>query len=327
MPQKINTPLTELLNIDFPIIVAPMFLVSNVKMVQEAIKNGVTAAIPALNYRTDEEFRAALKEIRDTVGGPFGINLIVNKSNVYFKRQLKSCCDYGVDFIVTSLGSPEETIKEAHKNGMKVFCDVVNLEYAKKVVDLGCDALVGVNAEAGGHRGDISGTQLISMLNTLGVPVISAGGVGDGKGIKKMLDAGAAGLQIGSPFIACNEAPVSQEYKQACVDYGKNDIVDTTKISGSRCTVINTPYVQKVGTDQNWLEARLSKNKTLKKYVKMLTMYKGMKAVEKAAFSATYKTMWCAGPSIEYTKKIEPLGNIINRMKVEYFEEVAVLKK
>ena len=125
---------------------------------------------------------------------------------------------------------------------------------------------------------------------------------------------------MGSPFIATTEAPVSDEYKQACVDYGAKDIVLTTKISGSPCTVINTPYVQKIGTQQNAFERILSKNKRLKKYVKMLTYSKGMKSVEKAAFSATYKTVWCAGPSIEYTKSIESVSTIIERLKREYKE-------
>ena len=78
------------------------------------------------------------------------------------------------------------------------------------------------------------------------------------------IDLGFSGVSIGSPFIACEEADISTEYKQACVDYGKEDIVISTKISGSPCTVINTPYVQKIGTQQNWLERILSNNKKLK---------------------------------------------------------------
>ena len=77
--EPIKTELTEMLGIKYPIIIAPMFLVSNTTMVIEAVKAGITGAIPALNYRTNEEFSAALKEIRSQVSGPIGINLIVNK--------------------------------------------------------------------------------------------------------------------------------------------------------------------------------------------------------------------------------------------------------
>ena len=72
--------------------------------------------------------------------------------------------------------------------------------------------------------------------------------------------------------------------------------------------------MQKVGTKQNWIESILSKNKRLKKWVKMLTFLKGMKAVEKAAFSSTYKSVWCAGPSIEHTKKVLPVKEIVNKL-------------
>lgn len=320
--ETIKTPLTELLNIKYPIILAPMFLVSNEEMSIAAIKAGIAPCIPALNWRTDEEMRTGIQKIRNEANGPIGINLIVNKSNIHYKRQLATCADLKVDFIITSLGSPEEVINICKPLGIKVFCDVVDVNYAKKVEDLGADAVIAVNKEAGGHAGPMMSTELIPLLKeNVSIPVISAGGVGDGAGIwKRINEDGAIGVSMGSIFIATPEAPVSEDYKQACVDYGADDIVLTTKISGSPCTVINTPYVQKVGTQQNWFERLLSKNKKLKKYVKMLTFYKGMKSVEKAAFSSTYQTVWCAGPSIEYTKAIEPVETIVNRLITEYHQ-------
>ena len=85
--------LCEMLNIDFPVIMAPMFLVSNEEMTIQAIRNGITGAIPALNYRTVEELRSAIRRIKQEVDGPFGINLIVNKSNFLYKEQLRVCCE------------------------------------------------------------------------------------------------------------------------------------------------------------------------------------------------------------------------------------------
>lgn len=320
--KNIPTTLTELLNIQYPIILAPMFLVSNETMSIEAMKAGIAPCIPALNWRTDEQMRAGIEKIRDGANGSLGINLIVNQSNIHYKRQLATCVDMKVDFIITSLGSPEEVINACKPYGIKVFCDVVDVAYAKKVEALGADAVIAVNKEAGGHAGPMLSTELIPLLKqNVAIPVISAGGVGDGAGIwKRIHQDGAIGVSMGSIFIATPEAPVSQEYKQACVDYGAKDIVLTTKISGSPCTVINTPYVQKVGTQQNWFEKLLSGNKKLKKYVKMLTFYKGMKAVEKAAFNSTYETVWCAGPSIEYTKAIEPVQTIVTRLVEQYHE-------
>ena len=309
--------LTTLLNIKYPVIMAPMFLVSNTKMVIEGMKSGIAGCIPALNYRTLEELKAAIHELKASKvdGGSFGFNLIVNKSNVKYREQLRILCEEKVDFILTSLGSPEETIREAHKVGIKVFCDVTDLSFAKKVESLGADALVAVNNQAGGHRGNIDPETLIKQLNeNTSLPVISAGGVGNKADLDKMLSYGAIGVSVGSPFIASEEAGVSQEYKQACVDYGAKDIVMTERISGTPCTVINTPYVQKVGTKQTWLETLLNKNKSLKKWVKMIRFYIGMKATEKAATQVTYKTVWVAGPSIEDTKAILPVKEIVTKL-------------
>jgi len=308
------TKLTQLLNIKHPIIQAPMFLVSNTTMVIEAMKSGIAGCIPALNYRTLEELRTAIQELKaaKVEGGSFGFNLIVNKSNLKYKGQLEVLCEEGVDFIITSLGSPEETINQAHKVGIKVFCDVTDLRFAQKIEGLGADAVIAVNNEAGGHRGNETPENLIKELVTnCNIPVISAGGVGCKADIDKMIDYGAEAVSIGSPFIASIEAGVTDDYKQACVDYGAKDIVMTERISGTPCTVINTPYVQKIGTKQTWIESILNKNRKLKKWVKMIRFSMGMKATEKAAKKATYKTVWVAGPSIEYTKAILPVKTII----------------
>ena len=107
------------------------------------------------------------------------------------------------------------------------------------------------------------------------------------------------------------------------ITYGEKDIVRTTKLSGSALTVINTPYVQQLGTKANFLEWVLNNNKTLKKYAKMLIAFRGMKAVEKAAFGATYKTVWCAGPAIEHVHEVLPLASIANRLTKEFKEASA----
>jgi nitronate monooxygenase len=311
--------LRDLLDIEYPIIVAPMFLISNTKMVVRALEHGVTAAFPAMNYRTSELLREAIREIKSKSDKPFGINLIVNKSNPGYKAQLDVILEERVAFIITSLGNPKEVIEKCKPLGMKVFCDVVDLTYAQKVEALGADAVIAVNNRAGGHAGNLAPETLIKSLRLhCNIPVITAGGVANGSDLKQAMAWGAIGASIGTIFIACEEADISPAYKEAMVQYGEKDIVMTTKLSGSPLTVINTPYVQQLGTKANWLEYILNRNKTLKKYVKMLIAFKGMKQVEKAAFGATYKTVWCAGPSIEHVKAIRPIGEIINTLTAEY---------
>src|SRR5438105_1740443 len=92
---KIENGLTQLLNIDFPIIMAPMFLVSNEAMLKEGMKNGIAAAFPSLNYRRDEELSEILDALNTakTKGGTYGINLIVQKTNPYYEKHLKICVD------------------------------------------------------------------------------------------------------------------------------------------------------------------------------------------------------------------------------------------
>jgi len=309
-------PLNKVLDIKHPIIMAPMFLVTNTRMMIEALNSDIAACIPALNFRTDQELRDAIVEIRkNTNNHGLGINLIVNDSNIKMKQQLKTCIKLKVDFIITSLGNPKKVIDACKAKGIKVFCDVIEENYARKVARLGADGIIAVNKNAGGHAGNLNSKDLIRRIKKFcSIPIISAGGVGTKLGIQEKINEGYSGLSIGSPFIACEEAEISENYKQACVDFGKEDIVLTTKISGTPCTVINTPYVQKIGTTQNWLEKLISKNKKIKKWVKMLIYLKGMKSVERAAFSSTYKTVWCAGPSIEHTKAILPIKQIIGQL-------------
>ena len=313
--KKFSNDLTNMLGIDFPIIVAPMFLVSNSKMLIEASNSGITGCVPALNYRTIDEFKKAILEIKKKSNGPLGVNLIVNKFNTKMSEQLKICIDNKVDYIITSLGNPSTVIDNCNTHGIKVFCDVVDLKYAKKVEELGADAIIAVNNKAGGHLGPMPPEKLIPLLvENCKIPIISAGGVSSYKELKKILKLGASGASIGTPFIATYESEVSQEYKQAIVDYGASDIVVTDRISGSKCTIINTPYVQSLPLKANKFERFLFKNKWLKKYFKMFRWAKGTKMFKNSAFAATYKTVWCAGPSLEGVKEIRPLSKVVSEL-------------
>jgi len=307
--------LSELLNIEHPIIMAPMFLISNTKMMVAALNSGITAAFPALNYRNNEDFKQAIDDIRKETDKPFGINLIVNKSNIKYQAQLEICLEKKVDFIITSLGSPKEVIEKCKPLGIKVLCDVVDIKYAEKVAALGADALIAVTNIAGGHSGNQSPEQLIPALKEkFDIPVIGAGGVSRKEDMDKLMNLGADGVSVGTVFIASEEAPVSQEYKQALIDYQGKDIVLTSNLSGSPLTVINTPYVQKVGTEAGFLSKLMYKNKKLKKFIKMFLAVKGMKAIEKAAFKSTYKTFWVAGPGIEHIHEIKSIRDIVSSL-------------
>jgi len=322
-----QTKLTEVLNIDFPMIMAPMFLVSNEAMVKAGMSSGIAATFPSLNYRNEGELEKlldALNAAKESLGGKgtYGVNLIVQKTNPLYEKHLAVCVAKKVPFYITSLGNPKQVIEEAHKYGAKVFCDVTNIEHAQKCNDLGCDGFIAVGQGAGGHAGPNTLQVLIPSLHHHFPDkiVIAAGGIAGGEGILSMLALGAAGVSVGTRFIASIEAGVSNDYKNAVVSSKMSDIVLTEKISGTPCTIINTPFAKKIGYRQNWMERLLSNNATTKKYFKMWVQLSGMKKLEKSIHPGNYQTLWCAGQSVELIDDIASCADIIKRMKEQTHE-------
>ena len=325
---KIETPFTKMMKIQYPIIGAPMFLVSNVDMVVAISEAGGIGTFPTLNYRPEEKFADALKEIRSKTKKPIGVNIIVNKSNKRAAGDLKTSLDHGVELFITSLGSPKEVIQQAHRQGAKVICDVVNLEHAKKVQDLGADGVIAVSSGAGGHAGPISPIVLISWLKKkLEIPVIAAGGIADGATMASMLVLGASAVSVGTRFIACKEAVIDQAYKEAVIAATPEDIVMTTRLSGTPAAVINTDYVKKIGLELPWYLKFLKEKKLTKKYVVPLIHFLGSKALEEAALGASYKTIWSAGQSAGLVEEILSCQEIMEKLVREYDECIKLAPK
>lgn len=319
MNDSIPTALTKNLGIRYPIIGAPMFLVSNVEMVVAISEAGGIGTFPALNYRPIEKYREALAEMKRRTKKPIGVNIIVNKSNTRAKDDIRHALDAGVELFITSLGSPAEVIREAHKNGAKVYCDVTNLEHARKVADLGADGLIAVGTGAGGHAGPISPLVLVPWLvREQKLPVVLAGGIAHGSQIAAALALGAAGVHVGTRFIASREAGVDQSYKDAVVGATPEDIVLTTRVSGTPAAVINTPYVQKLGTDLPLALKILKDHKLTKKYAVPLIHWLGMRALEDAASKPTWKTVWSAGQSVGLINSIDDCATIVEHLVREY---------
>ncbi len=325
--KSISTQLTKMMNIKYPIIGAPMFLVSNVDMVVAISEFGGLGTVPSLNYRPPEAFKDALEQIKLKTKQPIGVNLIVNKSNTRYPTDLKSSLDMGVESFITSLGNPKETIREAHKNGAKVFCDVTNLEHALKVQDLGADAVIAVCSGAGGHAGPLSPYSLIPWLSKeLDIPVIAAGGIADGTTLAASLALGAQGVSVGTRFIASHEANVTKDYKDAIVDSCPEDIVMTERVSGTPAAVINTEFVQKQGLKLPWVMKELKNNPITKKYAVPVIHWAGMKALEKSATKMSWKSVWSAGQSVGLVKEQLSCSEIMTKMITEYHKTLKTLQ-
>lgn len=313
----------ELLKIDFPLIMAPMFLVSNVDMMKAGIRAGIMATFPSLNFRKEDELEKVLDQLREYTNGysgSYGVNIIVQKSNPFAAKHSKICLEKKVPFFITSLGSPREVIDGAHAYGGKVFCDVTNLIHAEKCVKEGCDGFIAVGQGAGGHAGPNPLQVLIPALREHfpKVPVIAAGGIATGAGLLSVQALGAGGASVGTRFIACSEADVNQEYKNAIVSSGMEDIVMTTKLSGTPCAIIDNEASREMGYTQNWFEKWLGHNPQTKKWFKMLIQVRGMKKLEKSVLPNNYHKLWTAGKSAELVHDILSCEEIIVRIKEEY---------
>ncbi len=310
-----------------PFLMAPMFLVSNLEMMQAAMRSGIPGVFPSLNYRRKGELESvitSLHEIRRklSVETMFGVNLIVQRSNPLVEQHLEICVRTQVPFYITSLGSPKKVIEQATTYGGLVYCDVTNLKHAAKCAELGCHGFIAVGQGAGGHAGPNPLTVLVPALRKEfpTIPIVAAGGIATGSGVVSMLALGASAVSIGTRFLASTEAPVPDAYKEAVLDSGMDDIVMTERLSGTPCTIINTPYAQKIGYSQNSFEKWLGNNATTRKYFKMLVQVKGMKKLEQAVKPGNYNNLWCAGKSVELINDILPCEEIIRILETEMNE-------
>ncbi|MGQ2842897.1 NAD(P)H-dependent flavin oxidoreductase, partial [Leptospira interrogans] len=231
---KLNTRITKMLGIDLPIIGAPMFLVSYPDLVVAVSEAGGIGCFPSLNYRSPEQLKDGLQEIRSKTKKPIGVNLILHKShNPNWSKQLQVVLDAKVELLITSLGSPRTVVNEAKSVGAKVFCDVTTLKHANIVAKAGADALIAVAQGAGGHAGNISPFSLYPYLKKeTGLPIVAAGAISSGAQMLAAFSLDADAVYVGTRLIATPEAQASEEYKKMLIDSGPEEIVYTEKISG-----------------------------------------------------------------------------------------------
>lgn len=318
-PSAIVTPFTKQFGIKYPIIAAPMFLVSTAKLVTAVCQAGGVGSFPALNFRPASEFRAAMQQIKKTTRQPFGVNLIVQQSNKYLTEQFDICLEEKVPLLITSLGSPKEVVKLAHQVGTKVYCDVVNLEHAKKVADCGADGIIAVSSGAGGHAGNISPFALIPYLvRNIKLPVIAAGSIVDGAGMAAAFSLGASAIYMGTRFIASLEAEVDSNYKETILKARPEDIINTDKVDGFPGNFILNTALKKLGLEKSIIEELAIKNQKIKKWIALSRAAKSL--FGKPNSKASYKTVCSAGQGVGLIEKILPVKDIIEETISQYLE-------
>ena len=321
---SIITEFTQQFDVKYPIICAPMFLVSSVKMVVSASEAGGVGTFPALNYRPIERYRQTIKEIKSLTAKPFGINIIVQKSNKYQYKQIEHALEEKVPLIITSLGNPKDVIRLSHEVGTRVYCDVVGLEHAKKAADLGADGLIAVGFGAGGHAGDISPFALIpNLVRMVKLPVVAAGSIVDGAGMAAAFALGASAVYMGTRFIVSKEAEVSEKYKNAITRAKSEDIVNTDRVDGFPGNFIRTKELEAIGLEKGLIEEIITKNKRIKRFVSLSRAARSLFGDMDSKVS--YKTVFSAGHGVGLIDEVLSIQEIMKKTVREYKEIKAKL--
>src|SRR5271163_1651992 len=210
-------PFTDSLAI--PAIAAPMFLVSGPDLVVETCRSGIMGTFPALNQRTSEGYAAWLDEIEERLGNiqasPYGVNLIVHKTNARLAHDLEITVQHRVPIVITSLGAVRDLVDAIHSYGGLVFHDVINLHHARKAADAGVDGLIAVCAGAGGHAGLLNPFAFVAEIREcFDKTVILSGAITHGRQIAAAQLMGADLAYLGTRFINTREALAPAGYKE-----------------------------------------------------------------------------------------------------------------
>ena len=227
-----------------PVIGAPLFIISNPRLVLAQCKAGIVGSFPALNARPKELLEEWLEQITSelsayddanpqTPAAPFAVNQIVHKSNDRLEHDVALCVKYKVPIVITSLGARADVFDAIHSYGGIVLHDIINDAFAHKAIEKGADGLIAVAAGAGGHAGLTSPFALIAEIRAwFDGPLALSGAISTGGGILAAQAAGADVAYIGSAFIATDEANATADYKQGIVDARAADIIYTNLFTG-----------------------------------------------------------------------------------------------
>ena len=303
-----------LATLPLPIIGAPLFIISNPKLVIELCKAGVVGSMPALNARPAEQLDEWLAEITESLAAytkanpehpaaPFAINQIVHKSNDRLEHDMQMCAKYKVPIVITSLGARTDVNDAVHAWGGVVLHDIINNKFAKKAIEKGADGLIAVAAGAGGHAGVKSPFALIQEIRQwFDGPIALSGAIASGGAVLAAQAMGADFGYIGSAFIATDEARAVEGYKQAIVAGSSDDIVYSNLFTGVHGNYLK-PSILAAGLDpDNLPESDPTK------------MNFGGDAKK------AWKDIWGCGQGIGAIDEVLPAAELVARLKREYLQ-------
>jgi nitronate monooxygenase len=290
-----------------PIIGAPLFIISNPKLVIAQCKAGIVGSFPSLNARPLSQLDEWLDEITSALGpddAPFAVNQIVHRSNNRLEEDLALCEKYKVPAVITSLGAREELNQAVHSWGGVTFHDVINQRFAHKAVEKGADGLICVAAGAGGHAGALSPFAFIAETREwFDGPILASGSISTGGGVLAAQAMGADYAYIGSAFIATEEARAEEAYKKGIVEGGAEDIVYSNLFTGVHGNYLRSS-IEQAGLDpDNLPESDPS----------AMNFGSGGNTDAKA-----WKDIWGSGQGIGAIKAVKPAAEYIDQLEAEY---------
>jgi nitronate monooxygenase len=286
-----------------PAIAAPMFLTSGVDLVAEACRGGVVGTFPALNARTTDDFDRWMVDVearRATMSNPspWGVNLIVHKTNPRLQADLERVVARKVPLVITSLGAVREVVEAVHSYGGLVFHDVISRRHGEKAAAAGVDGIIAVAAGAGGHAGTLSPFALLGELRQVfDGTLILAGAITTGADILAARAMGADMVSIGSRFIATREAMVTDAQKAMMVGARAADILYTPAISGVAANFLR-PSIIANGLDPDNLPAH--------------------GRLDMGSEAKVWKTVWSAGQGVGGIGDVPGVAELCERLAAEY---------
>lgn len=291
----------QLSALKLPLIAAPMFLTSGPDLVTACCNAGVLGTFPALNQRSSAGFADWVDEIRARSlpdAAPYGVNLIVHKSNPRLAEDMKVVVDKRVPLVITSLGAVPELVQAVQSYGGLVFHDVINRRHAEKAAEAGVDGIIGVAAGAGGHAGTMSPFALMAEIRQVfdGCLILS-GAMNTGAQVAAARLMGADLAYFGTRFIATAEAMVPEGYKQMILESRMADVLYTPNISGVNANFL-TKSILAAGLDPANLPAHAK--------------------LDLNAEAKAWKTLWSAGQGVGGIADVPQAADLIARLKEEY---------
>ena len=300
-----------------PIIAAPMFLVSGPDLVVETCRAGMVGTFPALNQRTNEGYDAWLTEIQQRLDAhqaatgqkppPYGVNLVVHKSNSRLQADIATTIKHKVPLVITSLGAAKEVVDAVHSYGGLVFHDIINMKHARKAAEAGVDGLIAVAAGAGGHAGTLSPFAMVSEIRQFfDRTIILSGVMSEGHEVAAARAMGADFAYLGTRFIATREAMADQGFKEMIVECDATDIIYTPAISGVNANFLR-PSIVAAGRDPDNL------------------IVDANSALHLEGEARVWKDIWSAGQGVGGIHDIPSTAELCARLTAEYRAAIAKL--